>query len=147
MRLTEAAAHALLGDHDHGVLCTVHPHRGVDAVPVVYALDDDGHVGIPVDRIKPKASSRLQRERNLVADPRATLLIEHWDRADWSQLWWVRVRGDAEVLSDDDERRDVGLDALQHAHLQYRSQRPAGPVVWIETTEWKGWRAQADQPT
>ena len=28
---------------------------------------------------------------NLEADPRATLLVDHWDRDDWSQLWWVRI--------------------------------------------------------
>lgn len=76
--------------HDHGVLCTVHPERGVDAVPVVYAIEGD-HLGVPIDRVKPKASTRLQRQRNVEADPRATLLIEHWDRDDWSQLWWVRA--------------------------------------------------------
>ena len=31
------------------------------------------------------------QERNLEADPRATLLVEHWDRSDWSRLWWVRA--------------------------------------------------------
>src|SRR5256885_5647014 len=51
---------------------------------------EDGYVGVPIDRVKPKASLRLQRERNLEADPRATLLVEHWDRSDWSRLWWVR---------------------------------------------------------
>src|SRR4029453_10552195 len=97
MRLAEHEARARLTAHDHGILCTVHPERGVDAVPVVYAVDHDC-VGVPVDRVKPKASSRLQRERNLEADPRATLLVEHWDRDDWSQLWWVRAElrfGDA----------------------------------------------------
>jgi hypothetical protein len=99
VRLTAAEAQARLAAHDHGVLCTVHPERGVDAVPVVYVVDDDGHLGIPVDRVKPKSSSRLQRERNLAADPRAALLVEHWDRGDWSRLWWVRAelrwQGDA----------------------------------------------------
>jgi hypothetical protein len=56
----------------------------------VYVVDD-GFVGVPIDRVKPKSSTRLQRERNLEADPRATLLIEHWDADDWSQLWWVRA--------------------------------------------------------
>ena len=56
-------------------------------MPVAYAVDDDGYVGVPIDRVKPKASLRLQRERNLEADPRATLLVEHWDRSDWSRLW------------------------------------------------------------
>ena len=81
MRLTEVEARARLAAHDHGILCTVHAERGVDAVPVAYVADDDGYVGIPVDLVKPKTSVRLQRERNLQADPRATLLLEHWDRA------------------------------------------------------------------
>jgi hypothetical protein len=91
MRLAEHEARARLESHDHGILCTVHAERGVDAVPVAYAVDDDGYVGVPVDLVKPKASLRLQRERNLAADPRATLLVEHWDRGDWSRLWWVRA--------------------------------------------------------
>ena len=28
---------------------------------------------------------------NLAADPRASLLVEHWDAGDWSRLWWVRA--------------------------------------------------------
>ncbi len=74
MRLADSDARARLAAHDHGILCTVHAERGVDAVPVVYVVDDDGYVGVPVDLVKPKASLRLQRERNLEADPRATLL-------------------------------------------------------------------------
>ena len=50
MRLAEGEALARLAAHDHGVLCTVHPERGVDAVPVVYAVDDDRHIGVPVPR-------------------------------------------------------------------------------------------------
>ena len=91
MRLAEHEARARLVAHDHGTLCTVHAERGVDAVPVAYVVDEEGFVGVPVDRVKPKASMRLQRERNLEADPRATLLVEHWDRDDWSRLWWVRA--------------------------------------------------------
>ena len=95
VKLTETEALARLAVADHGILCTMHAERGVDAVPVAYALDqitdDDSSVGIPIDQVKPKASSRLQREQNLEADPRATLLVEHWDRDDWSRLWWVRA--------------------------------------------------------
>lgn len=91
MRLAEDEARARLAAHDHAILCTVHAERGVDAVPVAYVVDEEGYVGVPVDRVKPKASWRLQRERNLESDPRATLLVEHWDRSDWSRLWWVRA--------------------------------------------------------
>ncbi|MFP5327011.1 MAG: pyridoxamine 5'-phosphate oxidase family protein [Acidimicrobiia bacterium] len=85
MRLTEDQARARLAAHDHGVLCTAHPTRGVDAVPAVYAFVD-GYIGVPIDTVKPKSASRLQREENLEADPRATLLVENWDREDWSRL-------------------------------------------------------------
>src|SRR5918994_4703326 len=101
MRLADHEARARLESHDHGILCTVHAERGVDAVPVAFAVDADGYVGVPVDRVKPKASSRLQRERNLEADPRGTLLVEHWDRDDWARLWWVR----AELRREDDDAR------------------------------------------
>ncbi|WP_299571054.1 pyridoxamine 5'-phosphate oxidase family protein [uncultured Williamsia sp.] len=89
--MTPDDARARLTAHAHGVLCTVHPDRGPDPVPVVYAVTDDGVVGVPVDAVKPKSSTRLRRERNLEADPRASLLVEHWDRDDWSRLWWVRA--------------------------------------------------------
>lgn len=140
MRLAEEEARARLAAHDHGVLCTVHAERGVDAVPVVYAVDDDGFVGVPIDRVKPKASSRLQRERNLEADPRATLLAEHWDRDDWSRLWWVR----AELrLRAGDAGREAGLAArLAERYPQYRD-RPFDRVLVLRIAGITGWSAKA----
>lgn len=91
MRLSPQEGHARLAAHVHGVLCTLHPERGPDPQPVMYALSDDGFIGIPIDSVKPKSSTHLRREDNLAADPRAALLIEHWDPADWSRLWWVRA--------------------------------------------------------
>ena len=91
MRLDAGEARARLAAHVHGVLCTMHPERGPDPQPVVYAVSDDGHVGVPIDKVKPKTSTRLRREDNLEADPRGTLLVEHWDAGDWSRLWWVKA--------------------------------------------------------
>ena len=91
MKLSSDEARSRLASHVHGVFATLHPERGPDPQPVVYAVSDDGHVGIPIDKVKPKASSRLQREDNLEADPRGALLIEQWDTDDWSRLWWVRA--------------------------------------------------------
>ncbi len=92
MRMTADQARTRLDAQVHGVLCTLHPEHGPDPQPVVYAVSRDGHVGVPIDRVKPKRSSRLQREANLAADPRGSLLIEHWETEDWSRLWWVRAR-------------------------------------------------------
>ncbi len=139
MRLTEDEALARLAAHDHGVLCTVHAERGADAVPVVYAVDDEGYIGVPVDRVKPKASDRLQRERNLEADPRATLLVEHWDPADWSRLWWVRaeLRWQPDAGTDREEAM-AGL--LAERYQQYRD-RPFARVLVLRVIGVTGWAA------
>ncbi|CAN5467429.1 TIGR03668 family PPOX class F420-dependent oxidoreductase [soil metagenome] len=140
MKLAEDEAQTRLATHDHGILCTVHAERGVDAVPVVYAVDDDGFVGVPVDRVKPKASLRLQRVRNLEADPRATLLVEHWDRDDWSRLWWVR----AELRWQRDAAgREATLAArLAEGYPHYRDQ-PFARVLVLHIVGITGWAAAA----
>lgn len=75
---------------DHGVLATLHASRGADLVPACFSIED-GWLAIPVDSVKPKGSTALGRIRNLERDPRATLLVEHWDADDWTRLWWVRL--------------------------------------------------------
>jgi PPOX class probable F420-dependent enzyme len=140
MRLGADEAHARLAAHDHGVLSTVHAERGVDAVPVVYAVDDDGYMGVPVDRVKPKTSSRLQRERNLEADPRATLLAEHWDPDDWSQLWWVRA--ELRFQGDAPGRGDALAARLADRYPQYRDQ-PFERVLVLRIVGVTGWAADA----
>jgi hypothetical protein len=141
MRLAELEARTRLAAHDHGILCTLHAERGVDAVPVAYAVDEDGFVGVPVDLVKPKASFHLQRERNLAGDPRAALLVEHWDRSDWSRLWWVRAelrwQGDAAAS------RTAALAAqLAERYPQYRDQ-PFARVLALRIVGVAGWDAGA----
>lgn len=141
MRLTEHEAHTRLSDHDHGVLCTMHAQRGVDAVPVVYAVDAEGYVGVPVDRVKPKTSGRLQRERNLEADPRATLLVEHWDRDDWTRLWWVRA--ELRWQPDASARRVAGLAAgLARRYPQYADE-PFARIIVLRIVGVTGWSFEA----
>jgi hypothetical protein len=142
MRLNESEARARLAEHDHGILCTVHPSRGVDAVPVVYVVDEDGYMGVPVDRVKPKESQRIQRERNLEADPRATLLVENWDPHDWSRLWWVR----SELRWQDDARRAASLSVgLAGRYPQYRDQ-PFARVLVLRILGITGWTADPGRP-
>jgi hypothetical protein len=137
MRLTEREALVRLAATDHGVLCTVHAERGVDAVPVTYAVDD-GYVGVPVDRVKPKASSRLQRERNLEADSRAALLVEHWDGDDWSRLWWVRA--ELRWSGEAPERAAALSTRLAERYLQYRDE-PFTRVLVLQIVGLTGWAA------
>lgn len=137
--MTPDEARSRLAAHSHGVLATIHPDRGPDPVPVVYAVSGDV-VGIAVDTVKPKSSTRLRRERNLEADPRASLLVEHWDRDDWSRLWWVR----AHLTHIPDPPRDTVDDLvlrLVDAAPQY-ADAPFHRVLALRIESTSGWAAQ-----
>ena len=140
MRLDAEKALLRVGESDHGVLCTLHPERGVDAVPAVFAVLEHEWVGVPVDRVKAKASTALQRVRNLETDPRATLLVEQWNRTDWSQLWWVRV-GLTYVTAPPAEVTGQLANALEEKYPQYAGQ-PFERVLVFRVGEVTGWSAE-----
>ena len=139
MKLSSEEAGRRLAANVHGVLATLHPERGPDPQPVVYAVSLDGHVGVPIDRVKPKASSRLQREDNLEADARGALLIEHWDTDDWSRLWWVRA--DLEhVVDPSTSLTDDLADRLAGTVPQY-ADKPFHRVLVCRIVTVTGWSA------
>ena len=143
MRLDQARCEYLLDRAEHGVLSTLHADRGVDAVPVCFAIAG-ACVAIPVDRVKPKASVDLQRSRNLDNDPRAVLLCDHWDGTDWSQLWWVRVS--LERVTGSAEERSSLETLLRLKYHQYEQQSFADLVVF-HITEIAGWSGSDGLPT
>ncbi|MBM6400820.1 pyridoxamine 5'-phosphate oxidase family protein [Phycicoccus sonneratiae] len=142
MRLTSETARARLAAEVHGVLCTLHPERGPDPQPVVYAVSADGHVGVPIDRVKPKSSSRLRREDNLEADPRGSLLVEHWETEDWSRLWWVRATLE-HVPDPPAALTDELADRLASTVPQY-ADKPFHRVLVCRITGVTGWAASED---
>jgi PPOX class probable F420-dependent enzyme len=131
VRLRQDEAWSLLASADHGVLATVHAERGVDAVPVVFVVDGD-RVLLPVDTVKAKTTTRLQRLANLAHDPRCVLLVDHYDD-DWSRLWWVRVHGTATVV----EGRDEALTAFP----QYQEVVTVAATIVLTPGLVSGWRA------
>ncbi len=139
MRLSAEDARERLATHVHGVMCTVHSERGPDPVPAVYALNDDDFVGIPIDQVKPKASSRLQRERNLESDPRGSLLVEHWDAADWTRLWWVRA--DLQHVPDPPPSLTDDLAARLARTVPQYADRPFHRVLVCRVLNVTGWAA------
>jgi PPOX class probable F420-dependent enzyme len=119
----------------HGTLGTVHADRGVDAVPVVFVVHDERFV-IPIDTVKPKAGPMLQRLRNLLLDPRAVLLVDHYDD-DWERLWWVRVHGRAEQHVPTTSQ----LEALGAAFPVYGGPDAVTSVIVLEPSALTGWAA------
>ena len=137
MQLDADACWERLRSARHGTLGTVHAARGVDAVPVVFVVHH-GRLVIPIDTVKPKAGPRLQRLRNLLVDARAVVLVDRYDE-DWSNLWWVRVHGDAKEHPPTDEQ----LAALAQAFPPYRDPTTVSSVVLLEPRAVTGWAAGA----
>jgi hypothetical protein len=138
MRLDRDRCEDYLIHAGHGVLGTVHAERGVDAVPVCFAVV--GHsVGVPVDSVKPKTSPGLQRTRNLDGDARAVLLCDHWDPVDWTRLWWVRAFLERVVV--DGVRRDQLELRLSEKYPQYRD-RPFADLLTFRITDLVGWSGE-----
>jgi len=131
----EAMRRALAADH--GVLATLDRVHGASLVPACYAIDGD-RLAIPIDAVKPKGSTALGRVRNLERDPRAALLLEHWDPVDWSRLWWVQI---LLVRTREPAERVAVLErSLRARYPQYRD----GPFVDILTFRIEkigGWEA------
>ncbi len=109
-----------------------HPHL----VPIVFAVERQRIYSV-VDA-KPKRTTELRRLLNVRSNPRVSVLVDHYDDADWSALWWVRADGLARVLPPDEpeSRRAVGLLATR-----YPQQSATGPVLAVDVERWSGWEA------
>jgi len=118
-------------------LATIDPDGRPHLVPIVFAVDGDTLYSA-VDR-KPKRSQTLRRIENARVRPDVTILVDHYS-ADWSALWWIRLRGRARVL-DDGEERERALALLQEKYPQYRDEPPDGPVLAVDVNEVRDWSA------
>ncbi|MCM4082873.1 TIGR03668 family PPOX class F420-dependent oxidoreductase [Paractinoplanes hotanensis] len=114
-------------------LATVGPDGAPHLVPIVFALVTDDVIVSAVDG-KPKRSRALKRLANIAAEPRVSVLADHYEQ-DWSRLWWVRADGVARVLPAYAE----GLEALVERYPQYVQAPPAGPFVEITVGSWSSW--------
>jgi PPOX class probable F420-dependent enzyme len=118
-------------------LATVGPEGRPHIVPITFALDDDT-IYFAVD-FKPKKTADLQRLRNIEANPAVSVLVDHYEE-DWTKLWWVRADGSARVVIDG-AVFEKAIALLSQRYAQYRSARPAGPVVPIAIEGMTGWSA------
>lgn len=116
-------------------LATVRAGGAPHLVPVVFAVHDST-VLLVVDE-KPKRTKELQRLANVRAEPRVSLLADHYEDA-WGSLWWVRADGRARVVEDGPER-DRAVALLQAKYPQYAASPPTGPAVVVDVESWRWW--------
>lgn len=115
MRLAAADA-TLLRDARRATLATIAPDGRPRLVPVCFVAIDDV-IWSPLDE-KPKSVDDprgLARVRDIERDPRVTLLVDRWSE-DWSELGWMRLEGQAQVV----EFADPAIvEALRAKYPQY----------------------------
>jgi PPOX class probable F420-dependent enzyme len=138
---------AFLGAARRALLATMAPDGRARLVPICFVLDSVQPVlYTPIDE-KPKTVEdprSLARVRDLLADPRVSILVDRWDE-DWAQLAWLRCLGSASLLepgADGGARPEHGLAAiaLRAKYPQYVAQRletrPIIRIVIERATSW-----------
>jgi coenzyme F420-0:L-glutamate ligase / coenzyme F420-1:gamma-L-glutamate ligase len=133
---------AFLEKQRSGRLATVDPRGQPHAVPVCYALLD-GVIYTPIDE-KPKTGDprELRRIRNILANPKVCLVVDHYEDEDWTRLAWLQVRGEASLVEDAAERARA-LAALRGRYRQYRTMALEElPLLRITPTRLVGWHGK-----
>ncbi len=122
------------------VLATTGPDGRPHVVPIAFVYEN-GRLFTPLDR-KPKRKDpkQLQRVRDLEREPRATVLIQHYE-ADWSRLAWVQLRGRGRVI-EEGRLRDRAVEMLHAKYPQYAELPLADrPIIAVEVERVVSWRA------
>jgi PPOX class probable F420-dependent enzyme len=135
------------------VLATIAPDGRPRLVPICFVLDIERPVVYtPLDE-KPKSVGDprdLARVRDLLRDPRVTLLVDRWDE-DWTGLAWLRCQGTASLLEPAGEAaadHRAAVAALRSKYPQYETHDLAGrPLIRTEIERTTSWSALAGTPT
>jgi PPOX class probable F420-dependent enzyme len=117
---------------------TGYPHL----VPICYVTDGRAYYSA-IDR-KPKRTppERLRRIRNIQANPRVALLIDHYEE-DWAELRYVLVQGRAELLAEGEESERARR-LLLAKYPQYRAMplEAGGLMIKITPERVVAWSAR-----
>jgi PPOX class probable F420-dependent enzyme len=142
--LTLAQRH-FLASARRAVLATIAPDGRPRLVPICFVLDERSLVVYSALDEKPKevADPRtLARVRDVLRDPRVTLLADRWDE-DWTRLGWLRCHGTAALLEPvgkgAGEHRNAAA-ALLSKYPQYETHDLAGrPMIRITLESATSW--------
>ena len=136
--LTESQAH-FLADARVGRLATASAEGRPHVVPVCFAYDGE-NIYIVLDQ-KPKTVelTRLRRVRNILSNPHATLVVDHYDE-DWQNLRYILVTCRAEVLAGSEDEATEAVSILRKKYRQYHEMDLDGnPVIKLTPQRFTAW--------
>jgi PPOX class probable F420-dependent enzyme len=139
--MADIAPAASFAESPVAMLATVGPDGAPHLVPVVFAVHNDGEQAVVYTAVdaKRKTTRRLQRLANIEANPRVSMLVDHY-ADDWTELWWVRADGLAQIHYSGDEMA-TGYALLRRKYVQYQRLALDGPVVTVTVGRWAAWHA------
>jgi len=123
-----------------GHLATADENARPHVMPVCFSTDGRSIYSV-LDQ-KPKRTSlfRLRRVKNILANPQATLLVDHYEE-DWGNLWYLMVSGRAELVLHGQEQTDA-VALLRDKYQQYRVMDIGlNPVIKITPENIVSWEA------
>lgn len=107
-------------------------------IPVCYAFDGRCIYSVLDRKPKSVSLSRLRRVRNIQDNPRASLVVDHYED-DWQRLGYLLITGTAELLVDGEERTEA-VALLRGKYPQYRDMDvDENPVIKITPDRIVGW--------
>jgi PPOX class probable F420-dependent enzyme len=99
-------------------LATVDEKAVPHLIPICYVFDGIAFYTAVDAKPKRVEGKQLARVKNIQANPQVALLIDEYDE-DWNQLWYILVRGTAEVL-DSDKEKQRAMQLLTDKYSNYR---------------------------
>lgn len=139
-----ALASTMLRDARIARLATADAQGKPHVIPVCFAFDGQA-IYTAIDE-KPKRTSPrgLRRVRNIMANPRVALVVDHYDE-DWRRLRYVLVQGTAAIIDGGPDHRKA-IAHLRDKYRQYRTMRlETRPVLKISPLTIAAWQANRRQ--
>jgi len=120
-------------------LATVDPSGQPLVVPVCYAYDGQYFFSAIDEKPKRVPARNLKRLRNIDQHPKVSMVIDTYSD-DWSQLEYVIVQGEAEILFEGAERQRAII-LLRNKYPQYREMTlRQQPVIKIRPNQFIHWK-------
>lgn len=128
-----------------GRLATADADGRPHVVPICFGRRGEVLVSALDEKPKRVDPANLRRVRNIRANPRVALVVDHYTE-NWDELGWVQVRGTAELLDPGDEAHQPGVAVLREKYQQYATHElDSRPLIQIEPESVTSW-GRLDRP-
>jgi len=110
-------------------------------VPICYAFDGEALFSAIDAKPKTRSGEELRRIRNIRENAKVSVVIDQYDE-DWSQLRYVIIQGQAQLLTDGGDF-SRGVDLLLAKYPQYRAMgldRQGGLMIKVKAAKVTQWQ-------